>query len=491
MGRKRGQLATGGWGGAIERGRGAARQAGCGAARAWMWRVGASRCTRCAGATEAAAAEAGWCWGSGAAGGAAMDAAAVASSGGWRDASPPAVRRCDAWLRRVCASESAWGCGCACGCACVGAGVAAVMPLETVGTGQLALLNTLGGAAAVLWSAGHARMQNWGADGRDREERVRRQNQEHLDALRLQMEDQRIRKRRDRFGPQEPKLLAAGAARLQRDPAEIADDIGYVQPGKGPSPRALPAVGQPNGPPAGARLQSPPEIGRRRRLEQAPQPPLPPQGPDQQLGAAPGPPPVLPPLRAPYQDPRQLAQQQQLQQLQQLQSVDALRAEVAQVAFVAQVALQAAATRPAAAAAARPIAAASPTAAVANTTAADLDVATTATPNPAAAAVHPVAAAATACTVAAPATPPRKGRTPQSPRTTGKRRRTTKRPFPCAPTHQIFSHSHTPTGDALRCDGGCGRPFDEDETRCCACHAQPVARRPRPSLKSPVHRHTG
>eukprot|EP00965_Chrysotila_dentata_P248416 6208306-Pleurochrysis_carterae.AAC.5 len=42
--------------------------------------------------------------------------------------------------------------------------------------------------------------QNWGADGRDREERLRRQNMEHLAVLRDQMENQKQRKRRERLG---------------------------------------------------------------------------------------------------------------------------------------------------------------------------------------------------------------------------------------------------------------------------------------------------
>ena len=45
-------------------------------------------------------------------------------------------------------------------------------------------------------------LQNWGADGRQREERLRRQNQEYLAAIRAQIEDQKVRRRRGRFEPE-------------------------------------------------------------------------------------------------------------------------------------------------------------------------------------------------------------------------------------------------------------------------------------------------
>ena len=73
-------------------------------------------------------------------------------------------------------------------------------------------------------------VQNWGHDGRQREEQRRRQNQEFLAGLRQQIESQKLRKRRDRF---EPTAVDPGRV-VQRNPA-LPEDFA-------PPPRPPPSV---------------------------------------------------------------------------------------------------------------------------------------------------------------------------------------------------------------------------------------------------------
>ena len=42
-------------------------------------------------------------------------------------------------------------------------------------------------------------IQNWGAGAEEREERLRRQNQDYLDEVRKQMEEQKAKRRREGF----------------------------------------------------------------------------------------------------------------------------------------------------------------------------------------------------------------------------------------------------------------------------------------------------
>jgi|MDTA01.1.fsa_nt_gb hypothetical protein len=79
--------------------------------------------------------------------------------------------------------------------------------------------------------------QNWGLEGRQREEIKRRQNAEFLAGLRQQIESQKRRKRRDRF---EPTAVEPGRMRL-RNQSDVADDL---MPELAAVQRPLPPVGQ-------------------------------------------------------------------------------------------------------------------------------------------------------------------------------------------------------------------------------------------------------
>ena len=95
-------------------------------------------------------------------------------------------------------------------------------------------------------------VQNWGVEGRQREEIKRRKNAEFLAGLRQQIESQKLRKRRDRF---EPTAVEPGRMPV-RNPAALPDDFAPRPPAR------LPAVPQPPPPPQQV-LRLPPAGSRR------------------------------------------------------------------------------------------------------------------------------------------------------------------------------------------------------------------------------------